>query len=738
MRKVTRKFIPSMYLRRLTLLSVMAAGVAAILIARLTQLTVAHGIELRKEAEDVLVTHWYLPTARGRILDRHGRVLAEDQPSYNLAVHYDVITESWAYDQAYRKARKEHREIWEELGSWQREQYAARYMPEFNAQVEQLWRTLSEIGGVEREMLEQRISQILARIQRHAAAASFRRQVRRERELGDTVDYADSVVRIREQVESHTLLSDIQGRTLLEVRRLIARAKTGDESRLIWKEVEVSPGRGRRYPSEQMRVQVDRRKMPTPLRADEPVEVMLPAVGVHTVGGLRRVWSEDIEQRQFGDHDFGGYRPGDRTGSWGIEQSMERHLRGLRGRVELHRDTGLETRLEPRSGHDVILSVDARLQARIEALMQPSVGLTVRQPWHNYVKGSLGEELNAAAVVMSVDRAQVLAAVSVPSFSREQLRHDANYFRDPLRQPFIHRPVAAAYPPGSTVKPLVLAAAVTAGKLGRHEIINCRGHFFENRPDILRDWIYKRYGVSFGRIDGVRALTVSSNVFFNHLGERLGTQGITDWYQRYGLGRRPNCGLREAIGGMIDGQTYSDALFLAMGQGPIAITPLQLAAAHTAIARGGQWVEPTFLISPEPAPLSRNRQSLDLSDAAVDMALKGMHGVVHNREHGTAVTIGIPDVGKEDIFNIEGVTVRGKTGTAQAPDLRADTDGDGNVDVTLREGDHGWFVCYAQREAASKPDFVIVVVVEYGGSGSRVAGPIANQILHALRAEGYL
>lgn len=108
-----------------------------------------------------------------------------------------------------------------------------------------------------------------------------------------------------------------------------------------------------------------------------------------------------------------------------------------------------------------------------------------------------------------------------------------------------------------------------------------------------------------------------------------------------------------------------------------------------------------------------------------------------NEETGTGHHLLIDNAIKENIFNAAGVKVWGKTGTATAPDLRIDPDGPEGpapAEVAL-SGDHSWFVILAGRD---RPRYAIAVMSEYGGSGARVSGPIANQIVHALIAEGYL
>ena len=126
-----------------------------------------------------------------------------------------------------------------------------------------------------------------------------------------------------------------------------------------------------------------------------------------------------------------------------------------------------------------------------------------------------------------------------------------------------------------------------------------------------------------------------------------------------------------------------------------------------------------------------------MSPSAIEAALEGLFGSV-NDTRGTGCTIGFEEAGRERIFNAPGVRVWGKTGTAEAPALMEDPDGDGpQPRRSVRSGDHAWFAVLVGPEGGA-PRYAVSVMIEYGGSGGRVAGPVANQIVHALIAEGYL
>jgi penicillin-binding protein 2 len=172
---------------------------------------------------------------------------------------------------------------------------------------------------------------------------------------------------------------------------------------------------------------------------------------------------------------------------------------------------------------------------------------------------------------------------------------------------------------------------------------------------------------------------------------------------------------------------------MAMGQGPVTWTPLHAANAYATLARGGAVVPPT-LVDDGGGP--RVVSQAGLSPAAVEAALEGLYGSV-NDSRGTGSMISF-DEGREEIFNAPGVRVWGKTGTAEASPLLHDPDGEGPAPArVVRAGDHAWFTILVGPEGGG-PRYAVSVLIEYGGGGGRVAGPVANQVVHALIAEGYL
>jgi len=792
MQRWLRLNVPSMFMRRLLLLLAAVILLMGALAGRMVNLAVVHAEDRRRQAEAALVEVSLTPTRRGRILDFKGRVLADDLPSYDVSVQYAVITGQWAYRRAYRKARvtlnRQDPGRWGELSYEERAEIVAKEQVAFDLQVESMWQTLAEAGHLERDEVERRKETINKRVQQIAAHVWASQRERLAEMNGDSGALAP-ITEIEEQRSPHEVLHGVDTPGRLRIQRLISDAKAKAMERDIngmrvpndlevWTQVSVASSRQRDYPLESMVVSLDRSSLPTPIRNDKPLDMELEGVGIHVIGAMRGIWAEDVNDqrdasgqlisagRPFRRHlpdgtdmvDLGGYLPGDVTGAWGIERAQERRLRGERGRLIERLDGGTGTQEPPLPGMDVRLSVDVSLQARVQGIMTPNFGLMRAQPWHvkdpeaDPLRPQLDQPLTGAAIVLDIATGQVRAAVSSPGFSRRQLREDADSLvNDQINRPLINRVIGLPLQPGSTVKPLILCAAITEREFRVDEQIECRGHLNPNDKTNFRCWIYKQTQgqKTHGYLGAADAIGQSCNIFFFTMGRRLGLETEGQWYRRFGLGSKTGSGLmEESPGTLIDPawgrrlnatDQQATATQMGIGQGPVEWTLLQAAGAYAAIVRGGYYLSPTFVADPTDA--HRRSQDMGADPHGIELAMRGMNESVNGR-YGTGHFLHLPDGTRETVFNLSGVKVVGKSGTADPPPTRIDSDGDGKItgrDMLVREGDHAWFIAVVHRtDSLAGQGLVVAVVAEHAGSGGAVSGPIVNQILHALRAEGYL
>lgn len=772
---MVRRAVPSMFHRRLLLMGGLVSFALCGTAARMAQMTVAQGEAARADAESRLVRQSWTPTIRGRILDRKGRVLARPAPGFDLAVDFRVLSGRWARDQATAYARRTHRALWGRLSPEQRAEFVARYQPAFDAHLQALLPRLagacamSEAGlEAERLAILERVDRMHAVFQRRNLSAAEAAALEQGRELSDAAAARIAEAEIREQTIPHPLARDVPDASALAVARLLDEmteirpaGETGEAVR-----VKTYPGvtlveSGRRdYPLETVRVSVDRSTFPGPLRADQPIDVEVRGLATHILGWMRPVQAEDVQARAAilerdpvfradalaaSGSDRGAHLPDDEVGATGIEASMESTLRGLRGLSTLRLESGDTSELPARPGLDVRLTIDIALQARVHGVMLPEAGLARVHEWHGHENESMpaGTPLHGAAVVLDIDTGDILAMVSTPSFTRDDLSRDpASVFSDPVLTPWVNRAINKPYPPGSIVKAPMVCEAARQGVLHEGETIACTGHLYPSAPEAFRCWIYKSFGLThqdtFGHaLDPVEALMVSCNIFFYTLGRRLGPEGVTEAYRHWGVETPFNLGAGEEFAGKVGALgapgaalDRQDATFMGMGQGPIAWTPLHAAHAMAILARGGDVVAPHLVMDLARAPAPAR---IDYPAWSIRAALAGMEKSVADRQ-GTGNHLTFDDGRQEETFTPpEGVRVWGKTGTAEAPPIVAPASAGGSSQV-LRAGDHSWFVVMAGRD---RPRYVIAVMMEYAGSGGRVSGPIVNQIIRALNDEGY-
>jgi penicillin-binding protein 2 len=812
------RLIPSMFHRRLLLLLVLVVVPFGLIAARMVRLTLDRGDEMLARAESKLV-HWtWAPTVRGSILDRKERVLAQDRPSYDVAVDYSVISGQWAYKQAAAVAKKIPAKEWRKLAPEQRQERIERYRPAFDEHVDRAWALIASTAGINRSDLAQRLKDIQDAVEQRRESVVDRQRVKQiDAKLGEGAELTSEVQEeiekrvnqdTSEQRAPHVVaarVSDEVGFAFLRLADQTARVDPTADGRLS-REVPLVPGLSvtsagdREYLYDTIPVELDQSTLPTPIRRDGKFQINVQGVATQILGWMRtRIYGTDPKHpdqlgdadqrtRYLAEHsdaaarafvddaelaggqrlDRGLYQEGDGVGAAGLEASCEPTLRGLRGLVSEKLDTGEERHLAAEPGRDVKLTLDIMLQARIQAIMSPAFGLAEVHEWHGADRGTMpvGTPLNGAAVVLDIDTGDILAMVSTPTFSRQTLRdHPEDVFKDELNKPFLNRCVSSAYPPGSVAKALILTGAVTRGQHHLDQTIECTGHLFPDRPNQFRCWIFKQHQRTHTaelehELSAPEALMVSCNIYFFTLGRRLAQDGIVDVYHRFGVGQRWNLGVGPEFPGQVgrlggDGSdlSISDAIQMGIGQGPVAWTPLHAANAYATLARHGMWIQPRISMD---APMQT--RDLHLDQAAVDAALEGLRLVVNDPVHGSGHAIRYEaGAQKERIFNVPGVEVRGKTGTATAPTIRVkpgdplyaqamepprDTGEEGEERFAagvriLRKGDHSWFVVLVGRTGQG-PRFAISVIMEYAGSGAKVSGPIANQIIRALVDEGYL
>lgn len=790
--------IPNMFHRRVLFLALAMAACVLLPIAQMVRLTVAKGEELRVDAHKRLISERWTETTRGRITDRKGRELAVDHPSIDVAVDYKVITGRWAEEKAARAARKAREATgrnWVTLSQEEKDAAIQEARKPYDQHLEKMWELFAQTAGITEEELGRRKQEIKDQVQYWSSVVYKRERIRQQEKwerLGKAgeVPASEIKVTIQEEKEAHVILRGLPDEIGLRFDRLKDLTTDEDDADFAGKPLPIMPGlrvvdsAHREYPYDTMDVEVDMSVLPPPIRKSGTRSIRVPGVATHVIGAMRsKLYDTDLDRRPrinaaTGKLDYGHYRNGDAVGQGGVEQAREDVLRGLRGVRTKHLDTGAEDNLERQVGGDVALTIDAALQARIQALFDPSIGLTVVQPWQKLKKRDdqevlpnapkelpVGTPLNGSVVVIDIASGDVLAMVSMPSYSHEQLTSARDSIAtDAYNQTYLNRAIKNLYPPGSIVKPLVLCEAIKRGVYSPDQTVACTGHFFADKPLMYRCWIYKQlhttHSARLGHdLDGADGIRCSCNIFFFEMAKRLGPESIHDLYTAYGVGRdatplnifdlpplpedaiqlKAERSRRWAID-VADGDlkpgdktTPQEAILMGIGQGPLTWTPLHAANAYAAIARNGVLLTPRIY-----AEVPQRRTDLGIPPRAIAQALKGLHGSA-NEENGTTHVISytMPDgsTKSESVFTAPGISMWAKSGTADTNPFKADLGQQDGRDE-LYDSDHAWCVCLAG--VGDQPKYAIACVVDYGGSGGKVAGPLASQVVYALAAEGYL
>ena len=406
------------------------------------------------------------------------------------------------------------------------------------------------------------------------------------------------------------------------------------------------------------------------------------------------------------------YRPGDVAGKFGIERQYDQILSGQDGlrRVVVNsrgEEMGSLNTINATPGNDLRLTIDLDLQMVAEA--------------------ALGEQ-PGAVVALDPRTGEVLAMVSHPSFDPNDFakridREEWEKLADDPMKPMMNKAIQAQLAPGSVFKIVTATAALETGTVQPDFSLNCSGQV-EIYGHVYHDGIEKYK--SHGHVDLQRAITVSCDVYFYTLGKLLGIEKIAYFAKRLGLGARTGIDLPAEAPGLIPTPGWVEKVFkhkwyagetmsVAIGQGAVVVTPLQLARMIGTVASGGVFCRPHLafkdqLLALGVDPPDESAQNFPLADSTLDVVNRGMWGVV-NEDGGTGIEARCP-----------GIDIGGKTGTAQVAsvDLMKSAQ---NANFKT----NAWFVGFAP---ASRPEIVVAALVLHGGH-STVAVPVAREVIKA-------
>jgi penicillin-binding protein 2 len=635
---------------QLRLVAVVLAGGLFILLAGLWWVQIVSAREYENHLETQSYRTVRVPAVRGKILDRNGRVLAENRPQYNLGLYLDDLRKQ--FDAAYGQSLAQVRAVQEQL---------------IAAREKKLGRSLTKAERRQFALTPEEREQLREQARFHVAS--------------------DVVMRVSERLDQPLALNGATFDRHYEIKRalpypLLTNLDTAQIARF---EEQYSGTLG--------------------------VDLDLQAVRVYpfgtTAGHLLGYLQRDDRSEQGEDASF-SYRLPDYRGVVGVEGGFDAQLRGRAGaeavlvnNLGYRQSQNILSPAEP--GHNVVLTLDMDIE---EAAVQS-------------IERRQGADVRAAVVVMDVRTGDVLAMVSSPAINPDYAANDPKYLDDLQLRPEINRATQENYAPGSIFKPIVGLAALEAG-LDPNAIVDNPGYVYVGRRHITDLAPPGQYNLR-------RAIIESCNTYFITVGLRAGIENVARMAEKFHFGERTGLPTRQETKGIFPTlkQVKSldwhdgDSANICIGQGEMAVTPMQMAVAYAAIANGGQVLWPRLVERIEPQdpasseaptvfPSGVVRDELDVHPRSLKILREAMLAETEDPE-GTGYPAKVP-----------GLRIGGKTGTAQVMD-----------EHNRITGHNYWFASFAPYE---NPRYAVVVMVETeaGGSGGLTCAPIAHDIYEEI------
>ncbi len=422
------------------------------------------------------------------------------------------------------------------------------------------------------------------------------------------------------------------------------------------------------------------------------------SLAAHLLGYVGEVSAEELNSPEFSKN-----RPGDLVGKYGLERSYNDWLSGENGRRPIIVDSLGKTLKEldespPREGSRLALTLDLELQQAAEEALAGATG---------------------AVVALNPKNGELLAMASSPVFDPNQFarRLSASQWQEitqDLDHPLQNRVIQSRFSPGSIFKLVTALAALEQGLITPSSTVTCNGSI-RLYNHTFRCWSWRTGG--HGTLDLVEAIQHSCNIYFYLLGQKLGIDELSRFSKLVGLGRATRIQLEGEVDGLVPSKEWKvknrgerwypgETISVSIGQGPILVTPLQLARMMGVLATG-RMPDLKILADSDPPRVDE----LHFEPEHIDAVREGMWRVVNRQGTGRAA-------------RVEGFDVCGKTGTVQR--ISARTRQRLAPEQAEKFSPDAWFVGFAPR---NEPEIVVAVLIEGGGSGSEAAAPVAGRVL---------
>jgi len=433
----------------------------------------------------------------------------------------------------------------------------------------------------------------------------------------------------------------------------------------------------------------------------------------HALGYVGRISKKDLQSIVKSD-----YAGTNHIGKTGIEKTYEPFLHGKVGlqKIEVNargRTVRVLEQTPPVPGQDLKLHLNIKLQkVAIEAF----------------------GDFNGSAVAINPQNGGILALVSNPGYNPNLFVEGISFkdyksLQENPDKPLYNRAIKGQYPPGSTVKPFIALSGLESDTIQPRHSTFCPGFFqLPGREHKYRDW--KKTGHGTMTIDS--AITQSCDVFYYKLAIDMGINLLHETMDKFNFGRKTGIDIAGELSGILPSRKWKrkrynqgwypgETVITGIGQGAFLTTPLQLAAATAAIANGGTYYTPRIV-------------DKLINNAAIEWAIPGKKREIekHDERHWAQIKTAMIHVtegarGTAKKLRNKHYRVAAKTGTAQVFTVKQDEEYDENT-VSEKMRDHALIIAYAPIE---NPTIAVAVIVENGGHGGSVAGPIAKKIMDA-------
>jgi penicillin-binding protein 2 len=655
-------------------------------------------------------------TVRGRILDRNGKVLAVDEPQFQLCINYGLTC---FMDDRVRRGNLLKAADKNDTGVSAAK--AQKKIDDGLADLNEIINKCARLGGVDPSEIKTEIQKINDFLWKQRAFQAWRDNFPNSEvfesykdiiSIPDYVAIADFEKKQPNPVEQLRLVSKVE---IAEMHKSwpLVELKTDDD--IFTAQLEFSDIDGIEILAKAQRL------YPFGSAAAQTIGWVGPA----TQQADRDLFADDKLSRYLDDEVCGRED--------GVEYACETVLRGRRGKIVYDLDRELIGETKAQFGRDVSLTLDIDLQQKIEKYLTDC-------GYNPNCRAS------TAAVVIEVASGDILALVSIPVVDLNRIRQDYAAAANDPNEPLRNRAINKQYPPGSVVKPLILIAGLESGKITADEIIPCPA---EKAPKGWPScWLYNRYlwrchndeWPNYAR----NAIKGSCNIYFSRLADRIEPLVLQRWLFAFGYGHESSLvprdsslaqaedgarDLRQAAGqistmpaqGTISSLeqlpplSRNERRYFGIGQGNLRVTPLQAANAMATIARAGIYKSPRLFLTPD-ATMEDGRGTMDEKDLGISaqtlsVVRDGMYAVV-NEPGGTAYNQ-FASTG----FAEQSVRAYGKTGSTEKPD-------------------NAWFAGFAEDSTGRK--LAIAVVVEGGQHGASDAAPLARDIIQFCIEAGYI